>query len=612
MSVLKKINSSADVKALSEEELKSLADEMRAFLVGTVSKTGGHLASNLGAVELTLALHRVYDTSRDRIVFDVGHQSYVHKIITGRRDRFPTLRQYGGISGFPKPHESDDDAFIAGHASNSVSVAVGMAKARTLSGESYDVAAVLGDGALTGGLAYEGLAAAAASREPLVIILNDNNMSIDPNVGGTAQLLQSMRIRPGYIRFKRLYRDAVSRVPAVYAFSHEVKEYLKDRLLPVNMFSAMGLNYLGPVDGHNLKELESVLRLAKDMEEPVLVHVLTQKGKGCSFAEEHPEIYHGVGPFNPETGELKEVSRGFSDCFGEEICRIAEKNPKVFAVTAAMTIGTGLEGFAKKFPERFQDVGIAEGHATAMSAGMAKQGMIPVFAVYSSFLQRGFDMMIHDVSLLNLHVVFCLDRAGLVGSDGETHHGIFDVSYLRTVPGMKILCPASFGELAAMLDTAVNRLSGPVALRYPRGGECGYHDVHLERECLLRSGEDVTLVAYGTMVGEMLKAAEELERRGIRADVVKLSEIDGDVFPLVRQSIEKTGRMIISEEVCAAGSLGTVLCAQAARAGISVRTALLNLGEGLVPHGTRDRLMRDFQIDAQTVVQEAIRLCVQD
>ena len=612
MSVLKKINSSADVKALSEEELKSLADEMRAFLVGTVSKTGGHLASNLGAVELTLALHRVYDTSRDRIVFDVGHQSYVHKIITGRRDRFPTLRQYGGISGFPKPHESDDDAFIAGHASNSVSVAVGMAKARTLSGESYDVAAVLGDGALTGGLAYEGLAAAAASREPLVIILNDNNMSIDPNVGGTAQLLQSMRIRPGYIRFKRLYRDAVSRVPAVYAFSHEVKEYLKDRLLPVNMFSAMGLNYLGPVDGHNLKELESVLRLAKDMEEPVLVHVLTQKGKGCSFAEEHPEIYHGVGPFNPETGELKEVSRGFSDCFGEEICRIAEENPKVFAVTAAMTIGTGLEGFAKKFPERFQDVGIAEGHATAMSAGMAKQGMIPVFAVYSSFLQRGFDMMIHDVSLLNLHVVFCLDRAGLVGSDGETHHGIFDVSYLRTVPGMKILCPASFGELAAMLDTAVNRLSGPVALRYPRGGECGYHDVHLERECLLRSGEDVTLVAYGTMVGEMLKAAEELERRGIRADVVKLSEIDGDVFPLVRQSIEKTGRMIISEEVCAAGSLGTVLCAQAARAGISVRTALLNLGEGLVPHGTRDRLMRDFQIDAQTVVQEAIRLCVQD
>ena len=611
MNVLNKIESSSDIKTLSEGELKTLADELRAFLVETVSKTGGHLASNLGAVELTLALHRVYDTGRDRIVFDVGHQSYVHKIITGRRDRFCTLRQYGGLSGFPKPHEADDDAFIAGHASNSVSVAVGMAKARSLSGGDYDVACVIGDGALTGGLAYEGLAAAAASREPIVIILNDNNMSIDPNVGGTAQLLQSMRIRPGYIRFKRLYRDVVSRTPAFYAFSHEVKERLKDRLLPVNMFSAMGLNYLGPVDGHDLKELESVLRLARDMEEPVLVHVLTKKGKGCSFAEEHPEIYHGVGPFDPATGDVKEVCRSFSDCFGDELCRIAGENAKVIAVTAAMTLGTGLEGFAHRFPERFMDVGIAEGHATAMSAGMAKQGMIPVFAVYSSFLQRGFDMMIHDVSLLNLHVVFCLDRAGLVGSDGETHHGIFDVSYLRTVPGMKILCPASFGELTAMLDAAVNRLSGPVALRYPRGGECGYSDVHLEREVLLRPGRDITLVAYGTMISEMLKAAEELEKRNILADVVKISEIDGDVFPLVRQSLEKTGRMIVAEEVCAAGSIGTVLTAQAARAGIPVRTALLNLGEGLVPHGSREQLMRDFQIDAQTVVQEAIRLCSQ-
>ncbi len=566
MSVLNRIDSSADIKALSEEELKTLADEMRVFLVESVSKTGGHLASNLGAVELTLALHRVYDTAVDRIVFDVGHQSYVHKIITGRRDRFGTLRQYGGISGFPKPREADDDAFIAGHASNSVSVAVGMAKARTLCGEHYDVACVLGDGALTGGLAYEGLAAAAASGEPMVIILNDNNMSIDPNVGGTAHLLQSMRIRPGYIRFKRLYRDAVSRTPGIYAFSHEVKEFLKERLLPVNMFSAMGLNYLGPVDGHSLKDLESVLRLARDMEEPVLVHVLTKKGKGCAFAEEHPEIYHGVGPFDPNTGEIKDTGRSFSDCFGETLCGIAGQNPRVVAVTAAMTLGTGLEGFAKRYPDRFQDVGIAEGHATAMSAGMAKQGMIPVF-------------------------------------------GIFDVSYLRTVPGMKILCPASFGELSAMLRTAVTDMTGPVALRYPRGGECGYHDVHVEREYLLRSGENITLVAYGTMVGEMLKAAEELERKNIRADVVKLSEIDGEVFPLVRQSIEKTGRMIIAEEVCSAGSIGTVLTAQAARAGIPVRTALLNLGDGLVPHGSREQLMRDFQIDAQTVVQEAVRLC---
>ena len=609
MNILNSINSSLDIKRLSEEELSALAQELRGFLVESVSKTGGHLASNLGVVELTLALHRVYNTEKDRIVFDVGHQSYAHKIITGRRDRFDTLRQYGGLSGFPKPYEREDDAFIAGHASNSVSVAVGMAKARTLLHKDYDVVAVIGDGALTGGLAYEGLAAAAASKEPIVIVLNDNNMSIDPNVGGTARLLQSMRIRPGYIRFKRWYRDVFMGMPAVYSFNHDLKEKMKDKLLPVNMFSAMGLNYLGPVDGHNLKELETVLRLARESKEPVLVHVLTQKGHGVEYAEKHPEIYHGVGPFNAETGELAPAGRCFSDCFGETICQLAEEKPELVAITAAMTYGTGLDSFAARYPERFTDVGIAEGNATSMAAGMAKQGLTPVFAVYSSFLQRGFDMLIHDVSLLKLHVVFCLDRAGLVGSDGETHHGIFDVSYLRTVPGMKILCPASFGELSAMLRTAVTDMTGPVALRYPRGGECGYHDVHVEREYLLRSGENITLVAYGTMVGEMLKAAEELERKNIRADVVKLSEIDGEVFPLVRQSIEKTGRMIIAEEVCSAGSIGTVLTAQAARAGIPVRTALLNLGDGLVPHGSREQLMRDFQIDAQTVVQEAVRLC---
>ena len=448
MGLLQTINSSEDIKKLSEDELIILASEMRQFLVQSISKTGGHLASNLGTVELTIALHRVYDTKHDRIVFDVGHQSYVHKIITGRRDRFDSLRQYEGISGFPKPYESPDDAFIAGHASNAVSIAVGMAKARTIRNEKYDVAAVLGDGALSGGLAYEGLAAAAASHEPIVVVLNDNKMSIDRNVGGTASLLQSMRIRPGYIRFKRWYRDMLSFAPAVYSFSHDIKERMKDRLLPVNMFSAMGLNYLGPVDGHNIKELENVFRLAREIREPVLVHVLTKKGKGYSYAEEHPEIYHGVGKYDPDTGELAPAGRCFSDCFGDTVCNLAEYNPDLVAITAAMCIGTGLDEFSIKFPKRFFDVGIAEGHATSMAAGMAKQGLIPIFAVYSSFLQRGFDMMIHDVSLLGLHVVFCIDRAGLVGSDGETHHGIFDVSYLKTVPGMKILCPASFPELS--------------------------------------------------------------------------------------------------------------------------------------------------------------------
>ena len=608
MEILDKINSSQDIKSLSEDELVSLASELRLFLIHTISRTGGHLASNLGAVELTLALHRVYDSEKDRMIFDVGHQSYIHKIITGRRERFESLRQYGGLSGFPKPHESLDDAFIAGHASNSVSVAVGMAKARSLQNEKYDVVAILGDGAMTGGLAYEGLAAAAASREPLVIVLNDNNMSIAPNVGGTARLLQSMRIRPGYIRFKRWYRDILSSAPAIYSFNHEVKEWMKDKLLPVNMFSAMGLNYLGPVDGHNIQDLESVLRLARDMESPVLVHVITKKGKGCVYAEKHPDIYHGVGKFNPHTGELAPTEKGFSDCFSDCVCELAEKTQKLIAITAAMSLGTGLDEFAHRFPKRFFDVGIAEGHATAMAAGMAKQGLVPLFAVYSSFLQRGFDMMIHDVSLLGLHVVFCIDRAGLVGSDGETHHGIFDVSFLKTVPGMKIFCPASFAELSEMLSHAVFDINTPVAIRYPRGAECGYSGCVTERESLLQEGSDLTIVAYGTMISEAMKAADALEKNNIHADVIKLSEIDGDDFPMILQSLKKTHRLVISEEVCAAGCVGESIAMAAAKAGVPISAKFLNLGEGIVPHGDREKLMRDFEIDCEAMVASSVKL----
>ena len=609
MNVLNTVNSSADIKKLSDEELEALASELRLFLLDSVSKTGGHLASNLGDVELTLALHRVYDTSKDRLVFDVGHQSYVHKIITGRRDRFGTLRQYGGISGFPKPYESNDDAFIAGHASNSVSVALGMAQARTLLKENYDVVAVMGDGALSGGLAYEGLSAAAASREPMVIVLNDNNMSIDPNVGGTSSLLQSMRIRPGYIRFKRLYRDVFSGLPALYSFNHEVKEWMKDKLLPVNMFSAMGLNYIGPVDGHNLKELDSALSLARDTREPVLLHVLTTKGKGCEYAESHPEIYHGVGPFDVQTGSIAPSCETFSDRFGTKLCMLAETHPELVAITAAMAGGTGLETFSRRYPNRFFDAGIAEGHATAMAGGMAKQGLLPVFAVYSSFLQRGFDMMIHDVSLLGLHVVFCVDRAGLVGSDGETHHGIFDVSYLRTVPGMRILCPASFQELDAMLETAVNDCSGPVAVRYPRGGEGEYRELHTARETVLKKGRDLTMVVYGTMTEEVLRAESLLAQDGISAEVVKLAEIDGDAFPVVLESLSRTHRLLTAEEVCDAGSLGPALAAAATEDGISLRSVFCNLGEGLVCHGSREHLLHDYGIDAEAIAAAACRLC---
>ena len=610
MSIIERINCSNDIKKLKPEELEPLCREIRDFLVSNVSKTGGHLASNLGAVELTVALHRVYDTSLDRLVFDVGHQCYVHKIITGRRDRFHTLRQYGGLSGFPKPYESNDDAFIAGHASNSVSVALGMAKARTLLKQDYDVIALIGDGALTGGLASEGLAAAAASNEPMVILLNDNNMSIDPNVGGTESLLQKLRVKPSYMRFKRGYRELFKKVPPLYDFNHSVKEWVKDQLLPENMFSAMGFEYFGPVDGHDVHEMETVLRWAKDLHKPVIVHAITTKGKGYRFAEEHPERFHGVGAFDPATGQLLSGGETFSDVFGKTLCDLAQKDERIAAVTAAMASGTGMDRFAERFPRRFIDVGIAEGHATAMVAGMAKQGLIPVFAVYSSFLQRAYDMLIHDVALQGLHVVFGVDRAGIVGSDGETHHGIYDVSYLRSVPGMTVLCPASFEELRYMLEQAIYTVSGPVAIRYPRGGEGEYRDLCKEDEQIVREGSDISIVCYGTMVNDALAAARILEEKGISAEIVKINRISYSKFPLVCKSLSKTGRFLMAEEVCAIGCVGKLILAMTKEADMHLKGArFLNLGDCIVSHGSRAELLRDHHVDTDAMVAEALELC---
>lgn len=613
MSILERINSSNDIKKLPEEELEPLCQELRDYMISSISRTGGHLASNLGAVELTVALHRVYDTSRDRVVFDVGHQSYVHKIITGRRDSFCTLRQHGGLSGFPKPYESEDDAFIAGHASNSVSVALGMARARTLSHADYDVAAIIGDGALSGGLAYEGLANAAASGEPLVVILNDNNMSINENVGGTAHLLESLRVRPGYISFKRWYRDVFTKLPGLYKFNHAIKEWLKKRLLPGNVFSGMGMYYLGPVDGHDITKLETVIRWARELRKPVLVHVVTKKGKGYKYAEEHPEKFHGVGRFDIETGELHDSGDCFSAKMGESLSRLADNDGRIIGITAAMSSGTGMDVFSAAHPDRFFDVGIAEGHAVSMAGGMAKQGMVPVFAVYSSFLQRGYDMLIHDVALQNLHVVFCVDRAGLVGSDGETHHGVFDVSYLSSVPDMTVLCPASYAELETMLRAAIYDINGSVAIRYPRGGEGKYTACNTAPETLLREGRDVTLVCYGIMTNEVLDAAERLAAEGISAEVIKLSMIKPPDFDLVMRSLRKTGKLLISEDVCEAGCVGSRILEEAAINEIHVRAAkLLNLGEGIVSHGTVAELLHDFGLDADGIVSAAMEMMDKD
>ena len=613
MSILERINSSNDIKKLPEEELEPLCQELRDYMISSISRTGGHLASNLGAVELTVALHRVYDTSRDRVVFDVGHQSYVHKIITGRRDSFCTLRQHGGLSGFPKPYESEDDAFIAGHASNSVSVALGMARARTLSHADYDVAAIIGDGALSGGLAYEGLANAAASGEPLVVILNDNNMSINENVGGTAHLLESLRVRPGYISFKRWYRDVFTKLPGLYKFNHAIKEWLKKRLLPGNVFSGMGMYYLGPVDGDDIGKLETVIRWARELRKPVLVHVVTKKGKGYKYAEEHPEKFHGVGRFDIETGELHDSGDCFSAKMGESLSRLADNDGRIIGITAAMSSGTGMDVFSAAHPDRFFDVGIAEGHAVSMAGGMAKQGMVPVFAVYSSFLQRGYDMLIHDVALQNLHVVFCVDRAGLVGSDGETHHGVFDVSYLSSVPDMTVLCPASYAELETMLRAAIYDINGSVAIRYPRGGEGKYTACNTAPETLLREGRDVTLVCYGIMTNEVLDAAERLAAEGICAEVIKLSMIKPPDFDLVMRSLRKTGKLLISEDVCEAGCVGSRILEEAAINEILVRAAkLLNLGEGIVSHGTVAELLHDFGLDADGIVSAAMEMMDKD
>ncbi len=609
MNILNKVNSSNDVKLLRRDELVPLCEELRKYIIENVSKTGGHLASNLGSVELTVALHRVYDTAVDRVIFDVGHQSYSHKIITGRRDEFSTLRCHGGLSGFPKPYESEDDAFIAGHASNSVSVALGMARARTLENKSYSVAAVIGDGALTGGLAYEGLTNVGGSNEPIVIILNDNGMSINGNVGGIAKLLSRERIKPGYINFKRWYRNTVGKVTPVYNANHKIKEALKKRILQPNIFDAMGIYYLGPVDGHDVEQLETVIRWAKEMETPVLVHVITQKGKGCKYAEEHPENYHGVGKFNAETGELPQEKPSFSSCFGASLCEIARDNKKVVAITAAMSSGTGLVGFSEQYPDRFFDVGIAEQNAAAMAAGMAKQGLTPVFAVYSSFLQRSYDMLIHDISLQKLHVVLGVDRAGLVGNDGETHHGVFDISYLSSVPGMQILAPSSFAELEYMLNMAVNDMEGPVAIRYPRGSEGKYSGLCKENSAVIRAGSDITIAAYGTMINTALELADRLNEKGVSAEIIKLNRLAPLSADEAIESISKTGKLFVAEDICDSGCIGRQLLAKAAENGICVKSAeICNLGGGIVAHGTVDELRKDCGLDIDSLFDKAISL----
>ena len=614
MSILERINGHEDLLALNDEQRNQLCGEIREFLICHVSQTGGHLAGNLGAVELSIAIETVFNTMEDRLVFDVGHQSYVHKLLTGRQADFVHLRQYGGIAGFPKPSESPADAFVAGHASSSVSIALGMARARTLQNQKYNVIALIGDGAVTGGMAYEGMNDAAVSGEPMVIILNDNEMSIGKNVGGMSRHLSRIRSSENYLDAKRAYRRILKKLPGgetVYRVSSKLKNRLKQFLLKTTIFENMGFTYLGPADGHDLPGLISLLHSAKELNEPVLVHVVTRKGCGYKFAEEDPAKFHGIGKFDPETGKkLAPKVKTFSDAFGEAMVELAQKNEKVCAITAAMPGGTGLLAFQKQFPNRTFDVGIAEEHAVSMAGGLAKQGMIPVVALYSTFLQRGYDQIMQDIALLQLHVILAVDRAGLVGDDGPTHHGVFDVGFLRQVPGMRILNPVSLAEQQAMLRWAAEEYRGPVAIRYPRGTEGSYKESDwrgLSGDTVKchRSGQDVTLITYGSILENVMEAAEMLSSQGIEASVLRLLSVSDFSAEEILNKMSDKKRIVLVEEVCTGSGIREALAYQLGRVCPECHMRGLDLGRDFVPHGSQQELYKHCGLDAASIAEYA-------
>ena len=616
MKILQNINCHEDLLKLNDEDRLLLCQEIRDFLIQSVSRTGGHLASNLGVVELSVALETVYDTSVDRLVFDVGHQAYVHKLLTGRRADFDHLRQFGGMAGFPKPCESGSDAFVAGHASSSVSIALGMAKARTLQKQDYDVVALIGDGAATGGLAYEGLNNAAYSREPMVVILNDNAMSIDRNVGGMATHLSRLRTKEQYLGFKEDVREISRKIPGgkqVYNAMRNVKDWVKRSVLPTTIFENMGFTYLGPVDGNDVNGLVKLLKAAKEMGEPVLIHVMTHKGHGYVPAEVDPARFHGIGKFDPETGaSLGGKKMTFSDAFGEVMLELAEEEPNLCAITAAMPGGTGLMRFKQQYPERTFDVGIAEEHAVSMAGGLAKQGMVPVTAIYSTFLQRSYDQIMQDIALLGLHAVFAVDRAGLVGEDGETHHGTFDVGFLRQVPGMTILCPASCAELKDMMRWAVKDHNGPVAVRYPRGGDRDYKESSWYEGAVKchRQGSDVTIVTYGTLIQNAMDGAGELASRGIDAGVVRLLRVDPLPVEELIPHICGSRRVVIMEETNTGSGIREALAWALHGLDPNCRVYGMDLGSRFVTHGDLNALYRACGLDGRSAadfIEEAIR-----
>ena len=571
--MIEQINSPKDVKKLTLNEKEKLAKEIRRYIIDIVAENGGHLASNLGVVELTIALHSAFNVPKDKIIWDVGHQSYVHKIITGRREELKNIRKLNGIAGFPKTNESDADCFNTGHSSTSISAGLGMARARDLQGKDNNVIVIIGDGALTGGMALEALNDAGYSKCKMTVILNDNEMSISPNIGGLNKFLGKLRTKKLYTRTNKLLKKQISSIPiigkpAVTAIQR-IKRSIKQLIIHKIFFEDIGFTYLGPVDGHNIEKLESILDMSKQVNGPVLIHVLTKKGKGYKFAEDNPDKFHATSPFNIETGEPKhKKNKDYSKVLGDKLIELAKENDKIVAVTASMKNGTGLAQFAKEFPYKIFDVGIAEQHAITMAAGMAKEGMIPIVPIYASFYQRAYDQVIHDVAMQNLPVVMCVDRAGIVGSDGETHQGTLDMAFFRLVPNLTIMAPKDFKELEDMLKFAVE-LKKPVIIRYPRGGEDNnikfekHEKIELGKAEVLKESQDnnaVTIIAIGKMVARAIKKANQLKKeQGIEAEVINVRFLKPLDSTTIIKSIQKTKKVITIEDGTVINGLATAV-----------------------------------------------------
>ena len=611
--VLDKVNNPNDLKQLNYKEKEELAQEIRKEIIEVVSENGGHLASNLGVVELTIALHSVFNMPKDKIIWDVGHQTYVHKILTGRKKLMNTLRKLDGIAGFPKSKESEYDSFETGHSSTSISAALGMAKARDIKNEKNDVIAVIGDGALTGGMALEALDDAGSSKTRLIVVLNDNEMSISKNVGGISRFLTKIRTKKFYRKSNNFIRKILEKTPGIglpiIKLARRIKYSLKQLMLPNMFFEDLGFKYLGPVDGHDIERVEWILELAKKEKEPVVVHIITKKGKGYKPAEEKPDRFHATSAFNIETGEkISKGKKDYSGVFGDKIVELAKENERIVTITAAMKDGTGLAKFKEEFPKRFFDVGIAEQHALCFAAGMAKEGFIPVVPIYSSFYQRGYDQVIHDICMQNLPVIMCVDRAGIVGNDGETHQGIFDLSFFNIVPNLTIMAPKDFKELEEMLEYAIT-LNSPVVIRYPRGSEEKEFDknekVEIGKAEVLKEGKDVTILAIGKMVARAFEIGNDLKEKDIDAEIINVRFLKPLDKEKILKSIEKTKKVITIEDNIVKGGLASTISELIVDNSLQdIKFKAFGYPDEFIKHGDVKELEKIYGLDRESILKE--------